>query len=101
MLSVAQTFQKDLFSLTSLNCTLSIGGTPAYEAISLTLNPNGPAIGDQGYLMQIQPSGISISSLTPQGNFYGTRTILQLLRLEEFDFLRQYTRLPYIRSGVV
>ena len=82
LFSVAKTFQNDLFSLTNLNCSI-VSSTICNSSIIFTLTPNNnPLLGDQGYQMQILQNSVLISAQAPMGVFYGTRTLLQLFRLD-------------------
>ncbi len=75
----AATFAGDLLALTGFTIATVNGSTPATGDIYLTLGATDPAIGNEGYLLTIN-SSVSISAKTNAGAFYGTRTMLQLLK---------------------
>lgn len=55
-------------------------GTPNRGSITITLNnsPN-PSLGNEGYLLQVHPEGISISANTEAGLVYAFETFIQML----------------------
>jgi hexosaminidase len=77
----AATFAGDLLALTGFTIATVNGSSPAAGDIYLTLGATDSAIGNEGYLLTISTtSGVSISAKTNAGAFYGTRTMLQLLK---------------------
>jgi hexosaminidase len=75
----AATFAEDLKSLTGLTIATVSGSSPATGDIYMTLGATDPIIGNEGYLLTIG-SHVVISAKTNDGAFYGTRTMLQLIR---------------------
>lgn len=82
LLPVAQVFQSDLLAL--MNTSLAVLTTTACGLqagdIYLSLSANDPSLGVEGYDLTID-SYITINAMQNAGAFYGTRTILQLLRV--------------------
>lgn len=81
LLSDANTFKEDLFSISGLDITIVNGGTPVRGDLYLTLGSVNSSIGNEGYELTIQDY-ISISSKTTDGLFYGMQTVLQALNLD-------------------
>ncbi len=55
-------------------------GTPNRGSITITLNDSiNPALGSEGYLLQVLPSGILISANTEAGLIYAFETFIQML----------------------
>ena len=55
-------------------------GKPRKDCITITLNDTvNSAIGDEGYLIQVTPDGISLSANTEAGLFYAFQTFVQML----------------------
>jgi N-acetyl-beta-hexosaminidase len=48
----------------------------------LTLSDSDAGIGDEGYLLQVS-DGVTIQARTDNGVFYGTQTLLQMLKLDD------------------
>jgi hexosaminidase len=79
LLTVAETFRDDLFVLKNFDVKILNTSSPAKGEIFLTMGANDSTIGDEGYFLDIADN-IIIKSNTPKGAFYGTRTLLQLLK---------------------
>lgn len=82
--STAVTFAEDVFLLTKEEgtaCTLSVRGATGCSAgdIFLTIDSTDTTIGSRGYIVEIADF-ITIKALTDLGVFWGTRSVLQLLR---------------------
>ena len=82
--STAVTFTEDIFLLTKEEgaaCTLSVRGAASCNAgdIFLTIDSTDTTIGPRGYILEISDF-ITIKALTDLGIFWGTRSVLQLLR---------------------
>ena len=80
----AVTFAEDIFLLTKEEgeaCTLSVRGATSCNAgdIFLSIDSTDTTIGPRGYIVEISDF-ITVKALTDLGVFWGTRTILQLLR---------------------
>jgi hexosaminidase len=73
----AATFATDLGALAGRTITVVQQATPATGDLLLTLGGTDAA---EGYTMTVGPS-VKIQASTATGAFYGTRTVLQLLRL--------------------
>ncbi|WP_162852677.1 family 20 glycosylhydrolase [Dinghuibacter silviterrae] len=54
-------------------------GKPSTGDIWLSLDATDTTLGREGYLMDVTPSVLRISARNPQGLFWGTRTLLQVL----------------------
>jgi len=76
--NTAQVFQNDLFAVTRHTLTVVSTVSPAAGDFFLTLNTSDPAIGNEGYLFQVDDT-VVIRAHTSAGVFYGTRTALQIL----------------------
>ncbi|MCR4659796.1 MAG: family 20 glycosylhydrolase [Bacteroidales bacterium] len=58
----------------------SFVGQPTSGCITIGLNETiNPEIGDEGYLLEVHPDGVSITANTEEGLFYGYQSFLQLL----------------------
>lgn len=58
----------------------AFSGVPQKNCITFAINDTtNPAIGNEGYLLQVRPEGISISANTEAGLFYAFRTFVQML----------------------
>ncbi|SDI36984.1 hexosaminidase [Actinokineospora alba] len=79
--STSQTFVEDLKSLTGNNITQVAGTAADLRAgdILLSLGSTDTALGAEGYALSITDR-ITVSARDDRGAFYGTRTILQLLK---------------------
>lgn len=67
-------------SLRKMHVRPAFIGSPDKNCITFTLNDTvNPAIGEEGYLLQIRPEGIFISANTEAGLFYAFQTFLQML----------------------
>jgi len=75
----AATFADDLLQMTGFILPTVNGQSGNPGDIYLTLGATDPAIGSEGYRLTIS-SSVTISAQTATGAFYGTRTILQLLK---------------------
>lgn len=69
---------------------------PARGSISLRLDADDAALGDEGYRLAITPDGVTIRANQPAGLFYGTQTLRQLLpaEIERPTLQRVAWRLP-------
>jgi uncharacterized protein (TIGR03437 family) len=77
--STAFTFGGELAVLTGVTVPVVIGASPQAGDISLTLGAADSTIGEEGYLLTVADH-IAISAQTDAGVFYGTRSVLQLLK---------------------
>ncbi|MBN1131374.1 MAG: family 20 glycosylhydrolase [Chitinispirillaceae bacterium] len=75
----AQTFANDLCGLLGRAITVATGATAGNGDVFLKLGATNTAIGDEGYLLNIS-THFEISAKTAAGIFYGTRTMLQMLK---------------------
>ncbi len=77
---VASTFAQDLQDLTGYSIPIIVGlGSARAGDIYLTLGATDSVIGQEGYVLSVADQ-ISISAQTATGVFYGTRSVLQMLR---------------------
>ena len=75
-----RTFAADLRRLTGRPVRMTTRRAPARTGdIRLRLGSTDRALGDEGYRLRIGRT-LTIEARTPAGAFYGTRTVLQLLR---------------------
>lgn len=79
--TTGQVFQSDLLALTGVTHPVVTGTQSSLLTgdIFLTLGDTDPSIGTEGYNMTIGNT-IVISAAADSGTFYGTRTILQLIK---------------------
>jgi hexosaminidase len=49
------------------------------DAILLTVDPSLERVGDEGYLLRVEPKRVIVHAHTPAGAFYGAQSLLQLL----------------------
>lgn len=75
----ANVFKEDLLALNGRNLTVVNTTSPAAGDFYLTLNCSDSGIGNEGYLLEIG-NYLTIRARTADGAFYGTRTILQILK---------------------
>ncbi|MGE5528005.1 MAG: family 20 glycosylhydrolase [Patescibacteria group bacterium] len=75
----AATFAEDLLAMTGLTIATVNGTSPGTGDIYMTLGATDPVIGDEGYLLTIG-NHVTINAKTATGAFWGTRTMLQLLK---------------------
>lgn len=86
LLSLAELIKQELYAITGLDLKVEIGGSAYKGDIVLVLDEEDLAIGDEGYRIVIEDQ-ITISAPSKKGIFYGTRTVLQILK-------RQNNHLP-------
>ena len=77
--TTASTFRGELAVLTGWTVPVVIGASAQTGDISLALGAADSTIGEEGYLLTVADH-ITISALTDAGVFYGTRSILQMLK---------------------
>jgi len=77
--TTAFTFRGELAVLTGLTVPVVVGASPQTGDISLSLGAADSTIGEEGYLLTVADR-ITISALTDAGVFYGTRSVLQMLK---------------------
>ncbi len=77
----AQTFQDDVRALMGATLSIVTGNASSVRAgdVFLTLNSTDSVLGDEGYELAISDR-IVINARKDNGVFYGTRTVLQLLK---------------------
>ncbi len=75
----ATVFADDLLGMTGLTIPVLSGTSPGPGDIYLTLGATDATIGTEGYLLTITDR-VTIAARADTGAFYGTRTVLQLLR---------------------
>ncbi len=70
-------------------------GTPNRGSITITLNDSiNPAIGNEGYLLQVLPEGIYISANTEAGLVYAFETFIQMLPEDIHQHAYDHITLP-------
>jgi hexosaminidase len=75
----ASTLHDDLKLIGSQDCPVVQGAAPQAGGIFLTLNDSETGIGDEGYVMEVGDA-VTIRAKTDTGVFYGTQTLLQILK---------------------
>jgi len=73
-------FAEDLLSLTGYTIPVVNSKSSNIGDIFITLNSTDTSIGTEGYIMEVTADKIAINASTDAGAFYGTRTILQLIK---------------------
>ncbi|MEG1296822.1 MAG: family 20 glycosylhydrolase [Niameybacter sp.] len=79
LLPLAHQLKEDLCGISGLELKIEVGGKAGRGDICLGFDCEDLAIGDEGYMMFIDKC-IMISALHKKGVFYGTRTMLQILK---------------------
>ncbi|MGB7759844.1 MAG: family 20 glycosylhydrolase [Bryobacteraceae bacterium] len=77
--TTAATFAGELGVLAGVTIPVVIGASPQPGDISLSLGAADSTIGEEGYLLTIADR-IAIGARTDAGVFYGTRSVLQMLK---------------------
>ncbi len=72
-------FRSDLLALTGLEAPIVTSASAQAGDIFLALGAADPAIGEEGYLLTVADH-LTIRAQTDTGVFYGTRSVLQMLR---------------------
>jgi hexosaminidase len=97
LLGTARTFAADLRSLTGRRVTVAADGARAHIGdLQLVLRAGDRALGAEGYRLSIGRT-LRIAANSPTGAFWGTRTVLQLLRRPggvPHGFARDWPRYP-------
>ncbi len=80
---IADSLSKKLSLATGYNIKVGPGDSASGKtgAISFSLI-NDPAIGKEGYKLEVSPATVKIAANAPAGLFYGMQTLLQLLPKE-------------------
>ena len=79
-------------SLRQMHVRPAFIGTPHKDCITFAINDSiNPALGDEGYLLQVHPDGIFVSANTEAGIFYAFQTFVQMLP-DNFQH-RSYSRI--------
>ncbi len=74
---LALTFAADLEDILGRKVKLVAAGSKADISFG---EDKGSSIGKEGYRLAVSPEGIRISAASPTGQYWGTRTLLQILR---------------------
>lgn len=88
---VANTFKDELSTLTGYSLKIQYTAKPKEGDFYFTLDCNDSKIGTEGYIMDVSKH-VSIDAKSSEGIFYGTRTVLQILKQDESN--------TYIPMGV-
>lgn len=78
LLRIGNMLADSLKRATGLSLPVSAGNSSSKQTIYLTLAPD-TGLGDEGYTLTINPTGVTLSAPKPAGLFYGVQTLLQLL----------------------
>jgi hexosaminidase len=74
-----------LFPATGFRLSVRTGGAPpAARVISIRLDSALARLGEEGYRLEVRPSGVAIRAFRPAGAFYALQTLRQLLPPEIF-----------------
>ncbi|MBO0991763.1 discoidin domain-containing protein [Bacillus sp. SD088] len=82
---VAEITQSDVKAATDLMLDIAYG-TPESGDIYLSIDDSLSDLGEEGYMMEINDY-ISMTSVDPQGVFYGTRTLLQIIMQDDSYYI--------------
>lgn len=74
---LAETFAADLADILGCKVKIVAPGQKADISFGTTKESN---IGEEGYTLDVTPQGVTIAAATPTGQYWGTRTLLQMLR---------------------
>lgn len=78
--SVAELFSRAVAENTGI--TLTVGENLAGKVIRFSLNTQSdPQLGDEGYKLDVTPTGVEIHANKPAGLFYGGQTLIQMIPL--------------------
>lgn len=77
VLGIADRFAKLVADVRGLQ--LHVAEKSAHPAITFDVDPKADVVGDAGYRIVANDRGVVISARTPQGAFYGSVTVFQLL----------------------
>jgi hexosaminidase len=77
--STGALFASDLEHLTGMTLPVVTGAAPGIGDLFLSLGSTDAELGDEGYALEMADR-VAINARTDAGAFYGTRTMLQLLR---------------------
>lgn len=83
----AKTFRDDLYSSLAIDLPLRYSPTPGHNVIFLTLKNNSgfhdaaDRYTSEGYELNINSDGITISGASPLGTWWGTRSLIQVATL--------------------
>lgn len=81
--SYAESLAKKLNRATGFAVTAKQGNPAASNSIVLTLNTSeNPALGKEGYTLEVSPKNVKLSANQPAGLYYGVQTLLQLFPKE-------------------
>jgi len=81
LMATAGALQADLKQITDHDYQIISSPKPGGGGLFLTLDNSDAAIGDEGYLLEVN-DGVIIRANTDNGVFYGTQTLLQILKLD-------------------
>ncbi len=79
---IAQMLGQDYTAMTGVNLPVKNGEKSRKGDISLAIKKNKRA-NEESYSISVTPNGVTITSPTPQGLYWGTRTLLQLSELSQ------------------
>lgn len=95
LLPIATILKQDMSEMMGLDLKVEIGGKPKQSDIYLQLGDEDRAIGEEGYLIHIRDY-IALTALSKKGDFYATRTLLQILQRQNNSIpqgiIRDYPR---------
>jgi len=80
VLPLVKMFADRVDFLTGNKLTVATGGKGQDISIQINKTRNNE-IGEEGYLLDIQASGVKVAANTPSGIFYGLQSLLQLISL--------------------
>ncbi|MFC6997249.1 beta-N-acetylhexosaminidase [Rufibacter roseus] len=98
VLNTAQFLAQALQEATSLGLEVKQQEATPANTILLKINPL-LAVGSEGYVLSVQPTGVVAEAISPQGLFWAVQTLRQMVLLQSADF--QNGQLTNIKLPVV
>ena len=81
ILEIVKNFKSELKKITGLIIIDSKSRKAGIPVLSVSIDPNSGALGDEGYVLKIKNDSIIIQANAPQGIFYATRSLLQMVSI--------------------
>ena len=79
VLEIAKSFKLEFKRFSGVTLVDSNKKSNGKQVLYLAINSTSGALGDEGYVLKIKNDSIIIQANAPQGLFYGTRSLLQLV----------------------
>ena len=79
ILEIVKNFKPEIKRFTGITINDSKGSKTGVPVLSISINSNSGALGDEGYVLKIKNDSIIILANASQGLFYATRSLLQMV----------------------